>query len=156
MKVMGTVVCGYRVASGLADDSPYPEGSLRAQIPHFRRLGLDLSHCYPGTLNVNIEPLCFRIVRPRFVFADVNWIDGHPAETFSFSPCVVTHEGQAVSGYVYFPHTETKSKHFHSSSILEVVAPKITAVGYGSTVELELDSAEIEISRRTDRGQLSG
>ncbi|MEO0518268.1 MAG: hypothetical protein AAF171_13325 [Cyanobacteria bacterium P01_A01_bin.116] len=48
----GVVVPGHRVASGQAQDSPYPHGTIEMQQPHFLSLGVDLSPYYPGTLNV--------------------------------------------------------------------------------------------------------
>ena len=41
---------GVRVSA----DSPYPDGSIPLQMPHFAARGLDLLPYYPATLNISI------------------------------------------------------------------------------------------------------
>src|SRR5512143_4366432 len=74
--VSGIVIEGYRVASGPSRDYPY--GALDRQRPIFKSRGLDLSGCFNGTLNIDIRPYTFRMVRPQFTFRRVEWTDLHP------------------------------------------------------------------------------
>ena len=60
--IPATIVQGHRVASGLNGNPRFPGGTLRMQLPFFAELGLDLSAFYPGTLNVSIAPLSYRVV----------------------------------------------------------------------------------------------
>ncbi len=139
--VRGVVVEGHRVAS--APSAAYPYGTLEKQKPYFEALGLDLSRYFLGTLNISIAPLTFEMVKPRYTFPLVAWTDLHPPETFSFSPCRLRFAGREYEGLVYYPHPETKIRHFQDASLVEVLAEFIEGIGYGANVELCLDSDEI-------------
>ena len=141
--VSGVIVQGYRVASGPSKDYPY--GSLGKQIPLFKELGLDLERFYSGTLNVSIAPHTFEMLQPAYTFRQVAWTDLHPPEDFSFSACTVRVRGRSYPGYVYYPHPETKKRHFENASILEIISEFIPEIQYGDSVELELNTEEVRI-----------
>ena len=141
--VSGLVLEGYRVASGPSKDYPY--GSLEKQIPLFKERGLDLEVFYYGTLNVSISPLSFELVAPEYTFRQVVWTDLHPPEDFSFSACTVRFKGHEYAGYVYYPHPETKQRHFESASVLEIISMFIEGIHYGDPLELVLNPQEILI-----------
>jgi len=144
--LIATIRQGHRVASGKADNSPYPIGTIEMQIPYFKKLGLDLSHLFKGTLNLNIEPNTFEVIAPEFTFRNVHWAEGFPAEDFSFSSCSVLYKGREYSGYIYYPHPDTKIGHFHSSSLIEVICEAIDGIGYGGRVELRYRKEEVRIN----------
>ena len=81
VSISGTVVEGYRVASGPSKDYPY--GALERQRPLFKARGLDLDGYFNGTLNIDIRPLTFTMLKPQYTFEHVAWTDLHPPETFS-------------------------------------------------------------------------
>ena len=141
--VEGTVVQGYRVASGPSADYPY--GALDRQRPIFKQRGLDLDGYFNGTLNLDISPRQFRLVQPEYTFRGVKWTDLHPPEDFSFSRCRVIFEGREYDGWVYYPHPETKRRNFQNPSLLEIIAQPIMQVSYGNRVTARLNPAEIEI-----------
>ena len=143
--VSGEVVAGHGVASGVGGGSPYPAGTVAMQIPHFRRLGLDLARYRPATLNVSIAPRRCRLVRPRYTFHRVAWTDLHPPEDFSFSPCLVGFAGRTYDGLVYHPHPATKTRHFQPPTTVEVIAVPVPGVAVGSTVELHLHPDEVDV-----------
>jgi CTP-dependent riboflavin kinase len=145
--ITGTIQAGYRVASGLTDNSPYPAGTIALQMPHFRRLGLDLSNCYVGTLNINIAPAKFKLVQPAHTFPNLVWIDGFDSETFSFCHCQIEFQQQEYDGWIYYPHPETKIAHHQPSTLIEVLAPKIVGVGYGDRVVLRGRSDEFTLAQ---------
>lgn len=144
-KVEGTVLQGYRVASGLTDTSPYPAGTLVMQLPHFLQRGVDLRPYFLGTLNILIAPHQFRMVSPEITLEQVPWTDSHAPETFSFSRCQLQWLGNTFEGWVYYPHPETKPMHFQPSDCLEILMPKIAGIRYGSHVELAILANEIQI-----------
>jgi hypothetical protein len=148
--VSGVVIPGYRVASAPSKDYPY--GTLEKQFPLFKQLGLDLERFYPGTLNISIAPYSFEMVRPQTTFRQVEWTDLHPPEDFSFSPCTVRFRGGKYPGYVYYPHPETKKRHFESASLIEVISLRIPELVYGDALELELDGEEIRVRGEGERG----
>jgi hypothetical protein len=141
--VSGVVVEGYRVASGPSKDYPY--GSLEKQIPLFKEQGLDLERFHKGTLNISIAPHAFEMVAPAYTFRQVAWTDLHPPEDFSFSPCTVRFKQGEYEGYIYYPHPETKKRHFESASILEIMSVYIKDIRYGDHVEVGINSDEVRI-----------
>jgi hypothetical protein len=143
--VPGIVVPGHGVASHAGDESPYPDGTIAMQLPHFRRLGLDLSPYRAATINVFIGPAVFAMRAPRYTLRHVEWTTLHPPEDFSFSPCRVAYADEIYEGLVYYPHPETKARHFQHFSTIEVIAVHIPGVGYGSRVELHLRRNEIDV-----------
>lgn len=94
--IHGILVQGYRVASGPSKDYPY--GALDRQRPIFKSRGLDLSRYFNGTLNIDIRPHTFKLVKPEFTFHNVEWTDLHPPEHFSFSRCKVIFEDVEYEG----------------------------------------------------------
>jgi len=142
--VDGIVVAGYGVASGRAKNSPYPRGSISMQSPFFLDRGVDIRHCYQGTINIDIQPCRFQMVNPEWTLVDVAWFDGLH-ETFSFSRCVVIYKKEYTEGFVYYPHPETKPAHFQNESTIEILAPFIRNIGEGCRVGLSLIKHAIRI-----------
>jgi hypothetical protein len=141
--VSGFVVPGHRVASGPSRDYPY--GSLVKQIPYFQALGLEVAKYYPGTINISISPRRWRMLNPEFTFRNVVWTNLHPPEDFSFSFCRIHFLDTLFEGWVYYPHPETKTRHFQDPSMIEVITKQIIGIGYGSKVSLELKAGEISL-----------
>lgn len=143
MKVKGILARGYRVASAPSKDYPY--GTLEKQRPFFTARGLDLSSYFNGTLNIDIRPFEYKMLKPEFTFQHVEWTDLHPPEHFSFSRCRVIFKGIEYDGFVYYPHPETKLRHFQNPSLLEVIAREIPNIRYGDEVILDVQEDEIQI-----------
>lgn len=143
--VQGTLIQGYRVASGPSQDYPY--GALDRQRPFFKEGGLDLSRYYNGSLNIDIRPFEFRVEKPEFTFRHVQWTDLHPPEHFSFSRCIVVYRNQEYDGWVYYPHPETKLRHFQNPSLLEVIAMPIEGIQYGDFLRVLLNPQEIQVTK---------
>ena len=140
----GTIVEGYRVASGPTKDYPY--GALDRQRPLFKSRGLDLTAYFNGTLNIDIRPNTFKLVKPEFTFQHVEWTDLHPPEHFSFSRCRVIHKDIEYEGWVYYPHPETKLRHFQDPSLLEVIAVRIPDSKYGDELDVLVNPEEILVT----------
>ena len=138
--VEGIIKQGHQVASGLAKDSPYPQGTIEMQIPFFQKLGLDLSSFFLGTLNISIYPQIVTINQPEYTFREIKWHRDYPAEDFSFSACEVIFEEKNYSGWIYYPHPETKIGHFQDSSTIEAIAPCISGINYDARVQLRINS----------------
>lgn len=143
--VIGVVRPGHQVASGQSKNNPYEKGTLESQLPYFQELGLDLSGFYLGTINVSIAPRTFDLAQPKYTFSEVKWHADYPAETFSFSPCEVEHQGNRFQCFVYYPHPETKIGHFQDPSVLEIIAPPLSGLDYGDRLTLKLNSQEIQL-----------
>jgi hypothetical protein len=133
----GTVIPGHGVASGRAANSPYPQGSIAMQMPFFAALGLDLGHCWPGTLNVSIAPHTWELLRAEHCFEKLEWTHLHPPETFSFVQVQLTWRNQRTTAWLYRPHPETKAAHHQAPSVMEIIAPRMEGLVYGDVVGLE-------------------
>lgn len=144
IRIHGILVRGYRVASGPSADYPY--GALDRQRPIFAAHGLDLSGYFNGTLNIDIRPFTFTMVKPGFTFQHVEWTDLHPAEHFSFSRCGVVFKEVEYDGWVYYPHPETKLRNFQNPSLLEVIALPIPGIRYGDALDVLINQAEIAVT----------
>lgn len=143
--IPGVIIRGHGVASGQGE-SPYPRGTIEMQKPFFLARGVDLSLYYEGTLNIAISPWGFSMQNPAITLRRVEWTMLHPPEDFSFSRCKVSFKGVEVEGLVYYPHPETKIRHFQDTSMIEVIAPYIDGVSYGDRIELALNPAEIAVT----------
>ena len=146
-RVYGVLMRGHRVASRPSKDYPY--SALEKQKPFFKALGLDLYEYFKGTLNISIAPLTFEMSAPEFTFPLVEWTDLHPPETFSFSRGFVHFKGRAYPGWVYYPHPETKKRHFQDPSLIEVIAKQIPDIQYGDQLEVEVNLKEITLRVET-------
>ena len=133
----GRLCAGHGVASGISKESPYPDGTIRMQYPVFKSLGLDLSGCYFGTLNLDFAPLEVSLSNPDHLFKKVQWTNLHPSETFSFwSVQIKTPQSEVVNGWIYYPHPETKSRHWQPPTTLELLAPRLEGVETGGVIHL--------------------
>ncbi|MEB3264035.1 MAG: hypothetical protein VKJ66_06655 [Synechococcus sp.] len=137
----GVLRQGHGVASGRAPNSPYPAGTIALQTPHFALLGLDLSDFHPGTLNLDFAPGEWRLADPDQRVEQLAWSALHPPETFSFwrvllrpSPAM-----DPVEALVYYPHPETKQRHWQRPGVLELLAPWIPELRPGVVLELGVD-----------------
>lgn len=142
--ISAVIVQGHRVASGLNGNPKFPGGTLRMQLPHFAALGFDLSVFYPGTLNVSIAPLTYRVIQPRHTFRQLKWHSEDPAEDFSFFD-VTVHRDDAppVSGWIYFPHPDTKPTHFQKPDVLELLLPWTKGLDYGTKIRVEVPAEQM-------------
>ncbi len=141
--VHGKLAQGYRVASGPSKD--YPFGALDRQRPIFAARGLDLSSYFNGTLNIDISPRTFKLIKPEFTLHNVEWTDLHPPEHFSFSRCKVIFKEVEYDGWVYYPHPETKLRHFQNPSLLEVIAMPIPEIQYEDELQVLVHPLEIAV-----------
>jgi hypothetical protein len=142
----GIVTRGYGVASG-QNRKKYPRGTIEMQTPFFMDCGLDLRGYFPGTLNISIEPIIWHPKTPWRHFDQVKWYEHHRPEDFSFFQCSLDSGSTIAKGLIYYPSPKTKEVHFHSASIVEVLAPWIDDLTVDSVVSLGVDSSEIEFQR---------
>ena len=142
----GRLCAGHGVASGTSNESPYPDGTIRLQFPVFKALGLDLSGCYFGTLNIDFAPCEVSLSNPDLLFEKVQWTELHPPETFSFWQVEIkATEVEVLRGWIYYPHPETKERHWQSPTTLELLAPRLSGVEPGCTISLRDEQRRIKL-----------
>jgi len=145
MKVNAVVEQGHGVASGKAKDPRYPQGTLNAQLAHFKRKGLDLSQFFPGTINLDIAPYFYKIKKPKHFLKNINWSQFIPPENFYFFDAALHINNNSYKGLIYMPDPATKAEHFQNPTIIELLLPKIDGLKYGDKVLLEVDDQQIEL-----------
>jgi hypothetical protein len=143
LPVRGVIVRGHGVASKGSEH--YSEGTIAMQIPFFRARGLDLTPYYPATLNISIFPRKFRVKNAEYRFEKVDWTPNHPPEDFSFSRCIMVYGGENHEGWIYYPHPETKIRHQHNDSLVEVIARRVAGISYGDEIEIRINLSEIDV-----------
>ena len=146
MHISGKVVAGFGVASGRDPESPYEAGTIAMQTPFFRALGLDLSHCFMGTINLSLAPRTLSIRHADFHFHQVAWTDACPPEDFSFVGCELLYEGQPYVGYLYHPHPDTKPDHHQPPSVVEVICEPVPGLSVGDVIELLVAEGKVTVS----------
>ena len=139
MVLDGVVVAGFGVASGKCGGL----GTIAIQKPYFMALGLDLSHCFNGTINLDLAPLRIAAVIGDYYFEQVKWHRQHRPENFSLVSCQLICNDNVYHGYIYYPDPATKPAHFQPDSVLEVLAPLIPNLSYGTKIELVLAADRI-------------
>jgi hypothetical protein len=144
--IEGVLQHGHGVASGANSESPYPKGSISIQRPFFKALGLDLSCYWQGTINLSFKPLEIVLRNPDITFENMYWTDLHPPETFSFWNIKLrTIDNHNITGLIYYPHPETKARHWQSSSVLEILAPRMTNLGEGSPLQVKASEGCLQL-----------
>jgi hypothetical protein len=128
----GVIRAGYGVASGTGTDRRYPAGTIALQQPFFLAEGIDLSACYPGTLNIDLAP--YRPSPRQPVFDGVLRWYGDIAERFILSPAMLEANGQRHAGLWYYPHPDTKPCHFQQDTMVELLLPWIAGLKPGMRV----------------------
>jgi hypothetical protein len=141
----GIVVAGYGVASGAAPSGPYPEGTIRMQLPHFLERGFDIRPFVPATINLDISPSHFAMADPDVTLQQVSWTDRIPPETFSFCACTVTRGVTHYRAMIYYPHPETKVEHHHDDSLMELLAEPIEGLSCGERLTVTILPGRIRI-----------
>lgn len=143
--VTGVVEPGHGHASGLRS-AKYPEGTINLQRPHFLTLGLDIRHCFAGTINLSIAPRTIRLVDPRIVLRNVQWKEGRKPENFFIGKCRIEHRALHLDAYIYFPDPSTKVSSFDDPSHFQLLSPHIPDIKYGLTLGMYFSSLEFEIA----------
>ena len=144
--IQGEIQQGHGVASGKNAESPYPNGTIAMQAPFFKDLGLDLFNFWPGTLNISFKPLEVVLSNPDFTVENMSWTNLHPPETFSFWKVKLCRlDDCVVKGLIYYPHPETKSRHWQAASTLEVLAPWIENLDYGCPLKIKAAAGSLQL-----------
>jgi len=153
MKVKAVVSQGHGVASGKANDPRYPRGTIKAQCEHFLKKGLDLSQYFPGTINLDIAPYFFKIIKPKYFLENISWSEFIPPENFYFFDVSLQLNLNTYKGLIYMPDPVTKPEHFQNPTILEILLPKIEGLKYGDAVIVDVDEEQIELISKGEKNR---
>jgi hypothetical protein len=143
-KQQATLAKGHQIASGLAKNPLFPNGTISAQKPYFEALGLSLAEFFPATLNIQFGCQKIELSHADFHFQKVKWHSSIPAEDFKFFTCQLWYENTAYQGLIYQPQISTKIAHFQPDNQLEILAPYIKNITYGDTLYIESSSITLQ------------
>ncbi|MGB9153249.1 MAG: hypothetical protein WCD70_09220 [Alphaproteobacteria bacterium] len=172
-QIEAKVVEGQRLASGTSQRDPSfneeivkdgvkGKGTLFLQAGEFKKHGLDLDAYFGeagyvnGTLNLLIEPQTWTLGKRddfEYFLSGVHWTDklDKPGEqpfveNFFLSPCQIIFGGNKYKAMIYIPDPATKPKHHAPlAPYIDVIAPRIPGIGYGSLVTLFYNSKAIHV-----------
>lgn len=130
------VTQGHQVASGMADNSPFPDGTINLQTPYFKALGLDLTSYFKGTINAQFNCNSIELLKWDLALTNVHWLPNQPSEDFLFAYSEISYKEKRFPAIIYQPRVETKLGHFQPTNILELIAPKVNGLHYGSKATL--------------------
>ena len=147
-KVGFVVVPGRGAASGKREYQDLG-GSIRAQKPLFKQRGVDLDAFYEATLNLKIAARGFEVLQPLFRIRDLLWLPGYPGENFDLCNCCVSVAGVTYPALTYYPRPETKGPYAEPApdDIVEVLAPFVPGLTYGTRGHLMIDAAQLRFER---------
>ena len=146
--VTATLVEGHRVASGLNLDPRFPKGTIRQQVPFFKKLGLDLTSYHPGTLNLDISPLRFKPIAAWHTIPNVKWTESFEPETFSFFRTRLRYQGVVHDALIYLPHPSSKPGDHPppKPGVVEVLCGHLKGISYGDQLEIFSETEDMQIS----------
>jgi hypothetical protein len=137
LRVPGIVIRGYGVASDVGGHGP---GTLAQQAEALSQY-IDWRRFFQGTINVSVAPMAFAWRESSPTIGRLQWSINQAPEDFCLAPCQLEANGAVCDAWVYYPHPRTKSQNFHSLSTVEVIAPRIDGIQYGSAVAVYLDTS---------------
>lgn len=144
----GKVKKGLRIASGLNPDPPVKLGmklndTITLQKPFFEEAGvIGVSEMYSGTINVDISPNTFEILKPDYEIT-CEWFEGL-TETFWLVGAFINYDDKEYKGYIYYPcPSEVKS---HDDDVVELLTTKIPGVNYGDAISVKVSGDKIRLT----------
>jgi hypothetical protein len=142
-----TVSRGHQVASGFANDQRFVGGTIAQQMPYFKKLGLNLSPFYLGTINARFDCEEVLLTRWDYQFEQVKWHAEMPEEDFRFCHCQIIANKQIYNGLIYQPQAITKTQHFQDKNTLEILAPFVEGLSYNCRLSITIAENTLKFIR---------
>ena len=151
VKIKGKITTGYGIASGKTDDTRFSMGTIHMQAPFFKKLGLDFTNYFKGTLNVDIAPYCYQVNYPKHYFKNVKWTPNIPSENFYFFDVTADFKGETYLGLIYLPDPITKVAHLQPKTVIEIILPFIKDIRAGDKILLEIMEYNLLLNNGGDK-----
>lgn len=129
LSINGTIIPGQGIATGF----------LVLQKPFFTKGGIDDCFFEKGSINVDISPHHWQIIKPDYDFNHILWRENF-YEDFKFIKIQVKFEDKYYQALIYNPSRTENPK-----SMIEVLAPPIIGIEYGKKIELIIDQSKFKI-----------
>lgn len=139
--MQGILIQGYRVASGLAKNCPWPGGSVARQLPIMAQFGVPVHNLFSGTLNIELDCECVPYPDDAEYDFEIDWRAPDKPTHFRLHRLSVLFNGHTYQGWSYrkiYP-ADYASLHPHPLNVIEILAPKIPGIEYGHSVQVLFD-----------------
>lgn len=140
------VVKGHQVASGKANNSPYPKGTIAMQAPYFAQAGIDLTEFEHATINIALNIKAIALKHYDFQVRQLKWFHKIPPESFGFIKCQLIFGENTYDGLIYHVEPETKVDHQQPPNVLEILAPRITPLSYGDSGTIKIATHQCHLT----------
>ncbi len=139
----GKIVKGYRIASGLNPDPALKlNNTIFLQKPFFEKAGIPgISEMYNGTINFDISPQEFKIIKPDYEVT-CEWVKD-VIETFWLVETLIEFKNEKYPGYIYYPCPSAVKN--HKDNIVELLTQKIPNLDYGEPLSLQVSDQKIKL-----------
>lgn len=142
LKIRGRVKEGHRIASGQSPTGHQGlNNTIALQRPFFEADVPGFSLVWDGTINLDISPRTFRILKPDHIVT-CEW---HPGvvETFWLVKIRALASQGRYSGFIYYPCPSAVKS--HKDDMVEILAPKIVGLSYGDKVVVEVSRLKLAL-----------
>ena len=127
IKLKGKIVPGSHICSKtIKQQSPFFEGKINKKALE------------NGSINIDISPKKWEIVKPDFSFTNVVWRPNFP-EDFSFIKIKFRFENKIYKGFLYNPKRTKNPK-----TMMEILSDYIKEIKYDKEIELYIPKNKIK------------
>lgn len=144
MEIVGIVIRGKGIASGIkVDPVTGLTNTIAKQKPFFSNQGVEnMSDIFNGTINLDISPRKFKILKPDYEIECREWSLG-VTETFQLVSCLINYKKSTHKGYIYYPCTSPVKS--HKDNVVELLAPFIEGVNSGSIISIQIQDGKVRL-----------
>jgi hypothetical protein len=145
LRLTGRIATGGRGASGQATDGV---GSVARQIPFFDAQGVPRAkQWFKGTINIDLTPQEFEIMRPNYEVAAA-WHPDYPTfeEPFWLVDITLEFHGTHYPAYIYYPRPSAMKVHLDST--MEVLAEPIEGLRYEDQATVIIPEGRVRLKPR--------
>jgi hypothetical protein len=104
--------------------------TIKQQAPYFIEKGIERGVLCNGSINIDISPGKWKIIKPDLAIKNLVWKPDFP-EDFNFVKIKIIFQGEIYPGYLYNP-TRTPNP----ENIMEILSEYIEGIECGKKVEL--------------------
>ena len=141
--INGRITRGRGIASGRGFDPNNSRitDSIRKQKPYFEGIVPEISEVFNGTINIDISPREFEILRPDYEVS-CEW-EKEIYEKFWFVRTILHHDNSLHVGLLYYPCPGYLKK--HKNTIIEFLADWIVGIKIDDSVTIRYSPEQFRI-----------
>ena len=129
IKLKGKIVHGLGIAST----------TIKQQSKYFEEKGIEHNFLINGSINVDIAPIEWEIIKPDFKFKNIVWRSNF-SEDFNFIKIKFKFNNKVYPGLLYNPKKTKNPK-----TMIEILSKYINEIEYGKEIELIIPKEKIKL-----------